>query len=96
MIAAYNGSNRGPTFRVGTYNNGQPYIPARGSYAPRERVEDYLAASHAVINLPHQKPTAADFVRIEDGGEHRHPLLGESIGWAAEGHLGRGIGDHKL
>ena len=68
MIAAYNGSTNGstpgPTFRVGTYNNGQPYIPARGRYAPRERVEDYLAPSHAVIDLPRQKPTAADFVRL--------------------------------
>ncbi len=68
MIAANtgskNGSTRGPTFRVGTYNNGQPYIPARGRYAPRERVEDYLAPSHAVVDLPRQKPAAADFVRI--------------------------------
>jgi site-specific recombinase XerD len=60
MIAARNGS----TFRVGTYNNGQPYIPARGRYAPRERVEDYLAPSHAVVDLPRQKPTAADFIRV--------------------------------
>ena len=52
------------TFRVGTYNNGQPYVPARGRYAPRERVEDYLAPSHAVIDLPRQKPTAAEFVRV--------------------------------
>ncbi len=52
------------TFRVGTYNNGQPYIPARGRYAPRERVEDYLAPSHAVVDLPRQKPSAADFVRL--------------------------------
>ena len=59
-----NGSTYRPTFRVGTYNNGQPYIPARGRYAPRERVEDYLAPSHAVIDLPRQKPTAADFVRV--------------------------------
>jgi integrase/recombinase XerD len=50
-------------FRVGTYNNGQPYIPARGRYAPREQVEDRLAPSHAVVDLQRQRPTAADFVR---------------------------------
>jgi hypothetical protein len=51
-------------FQVGTYNNGQPYIPARGRFALRERVEDHMALSHAVVDLPRQKPTAADFIRI--------------------------------
>jgi integrase/recombinase XerD len=48
-------------FQVGTYNNGQPYTPARGRYAPRERVEDRLSLCHAVVDL-RRKPSAADFV----------------------------------
>ena len=31
-----------PQFRLGTYNNGQPYVVPRGRYAPRGRVEDRL------------------------------------------------------
>lgn len=64
MLPACNGSTNGSTFRVGTYNNGQPYIPARGRYAPRERVEDYLAPCHAVVDLPRHQPSAADFIRV--------------------------------
>ena len=50
-------------FPVGTYNNGQPYTPARGRYAPRERVGDRLAATHAVVDLSRQRPSATDFLR---------------------------------
>jgi len=50
-------------FHVGTYNNGQPYVAARGRYAPREQVEDRLAPCHAVVDLPRQKPTATAFLQ---------------------------------
>ncbi len=53
-----------PIRRFGTYNNGQPYLPARGRYAPRDRVEDRLAPTHAVVDLARQRPTAAEFVRV--------------------------------
>ena len=50
-------------FQPGTYNNGQPYAPARGRHAPRQQVEDRLAPSHAVVDLPQQEPTPDEFVR---------------------------------
>ncbi len=50
-------------FQPGTYNNGQPYAPARGRHAPRQQVEDRLAPSHAVIDLPQQQPHPDEFVR---------------------------------
>jgi hypothetical protein len=50
------------SFRVGSYNNGKPYTPARGRDAPRERIEDRLAPSHAVVDL-RKSPTAADFLQ---------------------------------
>jgi hypothetical protein len=46
-----------------TYTNGRPYSPARGRDAPRRSVEDYLAAEMAVIDLPRERPTAAEFLR---------------------------------
>lgn len=51
-------------FRIGTYTNGQPYSAARGRYAPRERVEDRLATSHAVVNLPVEQPTPGRFLEV--------------------------------
>ncbi len=48
---------------AGTYNDGQPYRLARGRFAPRERVEDLLAASHAVVNLAGERSTGAEFLR---------------------------------
>jgi hypothetical protein len=51
-----------PRFRVGTYNNGQPYEPARGRFAPRGRVEDRLRRCHAVVDLDREMPTAGDFI----------------------------------
>lgn len=51
-------------YKPGTYNNGQPYIPARGRYAPREELEDRLAKSHAVVDLQCQHPTPAKFIEL--------------------------------
>ena len=53
--------SRQPKFYVGTYNNGQPYQPARGRNAPRTQVEDRLRPSHAVVDLDREVPTAGDF-----------------------------------
>lgn len=50
--------------RTGTYNNGQPYRPARGRFALREAVEDQLPASHAVIELPREQPSAKRFLQV--------------------------------
>jgi site-specific recombinase XerD len=50
--------------RTGTYNNGQPYRPARGRFAPREPVEDQLPASHAVIDLSREEPSAMRFLQV--------------------------------
>ena len=38
-----------PRRTLNTYNNGRPYIPARGRYAPREALEDHLAPCHPVV-----------------------------------------------
>ena len=46
-----------------TYNNGQPYVPARGRYAPRRRLEDHLAMTHAVIDLDRERPSAEQFLQ---------------------------------
>lgn len=51
-----------PQFRLGTYNNGQPYALARGRYAPRSRVEDRLRPTHAVVDLDDEQPTAGEFI----------------------------------
>ncbi len=51
-----------PQFRLGTYNNGQPYVVPRGRYAPRGRVEDRLRLSHAVVDLDGEQPTAGEFI----------------------------------
>ena len=53
--------SRQPRFHVGTYNNGPPYQPARGRYAPRRQVEDRLRRSHAVVDLDREMPTTGDF-----------------------------------
>lgn len=48
----------------GTYNNGQPYIPARGRNAPRQPVEDYYRSiGHAVVDLDRERPTRDEFLR---------------------------------
>jgi integrase/recombinase XerD len=43
------------------YPNGQPYQPARGRYAPRTRVEDYLQPSASAVQ---GRPDADEFVRL--------------------------------
>jgi len=50
-------------FRINTYNNGQPYLPARGRQAPRLSVEDYRQLTHAVIDLDNEMPAADVFLR---------------------------------
>ena len=45
------------------YANGQPYQPARGRYAPRSRVEDFLQPNASVVQ---GRPTADEFVRLID------------------------------
>ena len=47
---------------INTYNNGQPYVPARGRYAPRARLEDCLALVHPVVNLSLERPTPEAFL----------------------------------
>ena len=54
--------SRRPHFQLGTYNNGQPYVAARGRYAPRGRVEDRLRPSHAVIDFDQEMPTPGEFI----------------------------------
>ena len=49
-------------FRVGTYNNGQPYSLPRGRYAPRGQVEDRLAPTHVVVDLDCERPVATKFL----------------------------------
>ncbi|MBC8354123.1 MAG: tyrosine-type recombinase/integrase [Planctomycetes bacterium] len=44
-----------------TYPDGQPYQPARGRYAPRTRVEDYMQPSASVVQ---GRPDADEFVRL--------------------------------
>ena len=51
-----------PQFRLGTYNNGQPYVVPRGRYAPRGRVEDRLRPSHAVVDLDRQRLPPGEFI----------------------------------
>ena len=51
-----------PKFRLGTYNNGQPYVLPRGRYAPRGRVEDRWQPLHAVVDLDGEQPTASEFM----------------------------------
>lgn len=56
--------NATQTPRWGTYNNGLPYVPARGRYAPRQSVEDYYRSiSHAVVDLDGELPTRDEFLR---------------------------------
>lgn len=45
---------------VGTYNDGTPFLPARGRYAPRDSVGDHLTTVHPVIQ---GRPTSTLFVR---------------------------------
>ena len=54
-------------FRTGTYNSGQPYVPARGRYAPRQAVDDYYrSTAHAVVDLDRDRPTRDEFLRKID------------------------------
>jgi hypothetical protein len=46
-----------------TYNDGRLYSPARGRYAPRARVEDHLAATHAVVDLDRRRPVPRIFLQ---------------------------------
>jgi site-specific recombinase XerD len=50
--------------RNNTYNNGQPYVPARGRYARRDTVEDYAKVAHPVIHLAADRPTADRFLQV--------------------------------
>jgi hypothetical protein len=38
-----------PNRRVSVYQNGQPYKPAVGRFAPQARVEDHLAVGPPVV-----------------------------------------------
>lgn len=49
------------TSTLPTYPNGQLYQPARGRYAPRTRVEDYLQPSASAVQ---GRPDADEFVRL--------------------------------
>ena len=49
-----------PQRTLNTYNNGKPYTPARGRYARRDRVEDYVCSVHPVVE---GFPTAGEFQR---------------------------------
>jgi len=49
-----------------TYVNGQPYLPATGRHAPRSAVIDALDATHAVVDLPREQPTAERFIDAID------------------------------
>ena len=51
-----------PEFRLGTYNNGQPYVVPRGRYAPRGRVEDRLQPLHAVVDLDRERLPSGEFI----------------------------------
>jgi site-specific recombinase XerD len=50
-------------FKVGTYNDGRPYRPPRGRYAPRKPLEDHFEPCMAVVDLPTDTPTPSQFVR---------------------------------
>jgi hypothetical protein len=49
--------------RIGTYNNGQPYMLARGRFAPRAKIGDRLSPASPVLDLSNERPTASVFVR---------------------------------
>ena len=49
-----------PQRTLNTYNNGKPYTPARGRYARRDRVEDYVCSVHPVVE---GFPTGGEFQR---------------------------------
>ena len=49
--------------QASAYSNGNPYSPARGRYAPRRPVEDYLEPAAAVIDLSRERVTAEEFVQ---------------------------------
>ena len=59
MIAQHLGRPR----QASAYSNGNPYSPARGRYAPRQPVEDYLEPAAAVVDLPRERVTAEEFVQ---------------------------------
>jgi len=44
-----------------SYNNGQPYTPPRGRYAPRDAVGDHLSTVHPVVQ---GRPSAGEFLRV--------------------------------
>ncbi|MHC4879301.1 MAG: site-specific tyrosine recombinase/integron integrase [Planctomycetota bacterium] len=45
-----------------TYNDGKPYLPARGRRAERQPVEQWTAISHAILDLT-TEPSVDDFLR---------------------------------
>lgn len=46
-----------------TYNDGTPYLPARGRNAERQPVEQWADASHAIIDLT-TEPSVEEFLRV--------------------------------
>lgn len=55
-----------PGARQGSYNDGEPFRPARGRYAPRAAIIDVTAATHAVVDLDREPMDARAFVRRID------------------------------
>jgi len=53
-------SHSQPLRTLNTYNNGRPYAPARGRYAPRARVEDQLTNVPPAVQ---GHPGAGEFLR---------------------------------
>lgn len=53
-------SSSKPYRTVNTYNDGRPFTLPRGRYAPRESLEDHLAACHPVVT---GCPTPEEFIR---------------------------------
>jgi len=49
-----------PRRTFNTYNNGRPYKPPRGRYAPRDVLEDHVATCHPVVT---GRPTPEEFIR---------------------------------
>ena len=72
MHAAPDARGRGPRLhvrtpgRIGRYNDGELFRPARGRYAPRAAIVDVAAATHAVVDLDRTQIDAIAFVHTID------------------------------
>ncbi len=51
-------------YQVPRYNDGRPFVPARGRYAPREGIVDRYTALHPVMDLAGEQPNAEQFLRL--------------------------------